>query len=71
MQKKQPMLHLLSTHNFRVIIFTAERQKSRGFIKSSKNFPFGAKAAFTFLRQSRIMGRNDRPVYKEDEECSR
>ena len=24
-----------------------------------------------FLRQSRIMGRNDRPVYKEDEGCSR
>ena len=43
----------------------------RGFIKSSKNFPFGAKAAFTFPRQSRIMGRNDRPVYKEDEGCSR
>ena len=36
MQKKQPMLHLLSTHIFRVLIYTDAGQKSRGFIKSSE-----------------------------------
>ena len=36
MQKKQPMLHLLSTHIFRVLIYTDAGQKSRGFIKSLK-----------------------------------
>ena len=36
MQKKQLMLHLLSTHIFRVLIYTDAGQKSRGFIKSSE-----------------------------------
>ena len=36
MQKKQPMLRLLSTHIFRVLIYTDAGQKSRGFIKSSE-----------------------------------
>ena len=38
MQKKQPILHLLSTHIFRVLIYTDAGQKSRGFIKSSEMF---------------------------------
>ena len=36
MQKKQPMLYLLSTHIFRVLIYTAFLQKSSPFIKSSE-----------------------------------
>lgn len=36
MQKKQSMHYLLSTHIFRVLIYTDTGQKSRGFIKSSE-----------------------------------